>query len=499
MSRRLIHLSGLHGPLSRHRIQSTYGKSCVGAKQSYQHHPPNGQGAFNTLFAVEEDVSGLHPTRSFTADSLLQSQQSCISEAQKYQGALYRAPQPKNSGNRKSVTIDSSALVSRKAYVEDAPDPDYGSITIVDPPPPAPSPPPAVQASSDAVNVFDFLVTEQTPNASRVSLGGSKEQMKMVEHAPSVFEAGDQLARISNGHHDEMNNYADEFVENGYSYGAEPVSLNHDDDDDDDRRSYLTPAPKRDRESRTRKAKDGEGRDRPSTDKKRKRHHVEDLDLTAARPSSLDSRDDEIMEDAPPELHSGLTGGLTRLLSNSEFPPSPDYSGGDGFEASPLSPLKRSRTGLEIHKVKVRPGRTSSALVRTRKISNSTRTSDESRPRKHHRKHRTHHDVHVDQPHSTTTSRKLKAIQYHPDANTDESHHQQLTLYRSRAEHFLSFVQKGPESEHGCSVNKALKRYHRERGELGLSMGTGKAEEEKELWKGLRLRRNERGEIVVFF
>ena len=66
-------------------------------------------------------------------------------------------------------------------------------------------------------------------------------------------------------------------------------------------------------------------------------------------------------------------------------------------------------------------------------------------------------------------------------------------MYRSQAELFLSFVTKGPESESGCSINKALKRYHRERGEHGAD----KTEAEKELWKSLRLRRNERGEVVL--
>ncbi|KAI9870270.1 MAG: hypothetical protein M1830_004459, partial [Pleopsidium flavum] len=205
------------------------------------------------------------------------------------------------------------------------------------------------------------------------------------------------------------------------------------------------------------------------------------LDLSAARPSTASDERDEVMEDARPVLHSGLTGGLTRLLSNSEFPPSPDYSGGDGVEASPLSPLKRTRTAREDGK----RGRTSSALVRSRKVSSSTRTSDESRPRKHHRK-RHHHEVRLEKP-----ARKLKAIEYHaPEADDSQ---QQLIVYRTRAEHFISFVQKGPESQHGCSINKALKRYHRERGDQGL--GLGKVEEEKELWKSLRLRKNERGEI----
>ena len=51
---------------------------------------------------------------------------------------------------------------------------------------------------------------------------------------------------------------------------------------------------------------------------------------------------DMIMSDAPPMLHTGLTGGLNRLLARPEFPPSPDYSG-DYVEASPLSPMKRAR------------------------------------------------------------------------------------------------------------------------------------------------------------
>lgn len=369
------------------------------------------------------------------------------------------------------------ALVPRKAYVEDAPDADSGAIAIVDPPPPAPSPPPAVRPPLDPVNVFDFLVTEETPNASRVSLGGSKEQMAMIEHAPSVFEAGDQLAKITNG-------FDEDFEENGFSYGAESVRIR----DEDVRQAYVTPGPKRDKDGRRIKDKVREVKERKSTDKKRKRHQVEELDLTAARPSSNER--DEIMEDAPAVLHSGLTGGLTRLLANSEFPPSPDYSGGDGFEASPLSPLKRTRTTMENSKARTRP----TALVRTRKISSSTRTSDESRPRKHHRKHHHHHhhdhddDVRLKRPSGT-----LKAIAYHAPARDNS----QLVVYRTRAEHFMSFVQKGPDSQHGCSINKALKRYHRERGEQGL--GLGKGEEEKELWKGLRLRKNERGEVVVFF
>jgi len=70
-----------------------------------------------------------------------------------------------------------------------------------------------------------------------------------------------------------------------------------------------------------------------------------------------------------------------------------------------------------------------------------------------------------------------------------------MVQYRNPAELFLSFVNKGPESERGISINKALKRYHRE-----LHVGTDKDKEssDKDLWKDLRVRRNERGEIVLF-
>jgi cell growth-regulating nucleolar protein len=72
----------------------------------------------------------------------------------------------------------------------------------------------------------------------------------------------------------------------------------------------------------------------------------------------------------------------------------------------------------------------------------------------------------------------------------------EMVVYQPRAELLLSFINKGPESERGVSMNKALKRYHRERNAEGV--GLSRAEEEKELWRSLRMKRNERGEIVLF-
>lgn len=296
----------------------------------------------------------------------------------------------------------------------------------------------------------------------------------MVEHARPVFEAGCRSTSESdnNDDDDDFHEYDHAYEKNGYSYGTDPVPVH-------------TPAPRGLYNESKESVYELEGAERKSTDKKRKRFHVEELDLTAARRPSQEY--DEIMDDAPPILHSGLTGGLNRLLSKSKFPPSPDYSGNDNQQLSPPSPVKRTK---KIIIPKERGRKPASTLVRTRKVS-SRRASDESRPRKHHRSHH-HEDRRPDQ----ATKRKLKAIEYHPqDSQSGPDGDQQLVLFRSRAELFLSFVTKGPESDHGYSINKALKRYHRERGERGL--GLGKAEEEKALWKSLRLRKNERGEVVL--
>ena len=335
------------------------------------------------------------------------------------------------------------------------------------------------------MNVFDFLVDDETPNASRISLGGSKEQMSMVEHAPPVFEATRRAAQELEGDSE----YETPLEKNGYSYGTEPVATNENDAPMD----YQTPAPKHQHTRSLDSIYSLDGQGRKSTDKKRKRHPVEDLDLTQARRPSQEL--DAEMIDAPPVLHSGLTGGLKGLLTKSKFPPSPEYSGGDNsapHDPSPLNPIKKIIRPKEPSR-----GRPSSTLVKVRKIPHTTttatissrRTSDESRPRKQHRSQR---------PHGSTErpKRKLKAITYNKSPPDPADSQQQLVVYRTRAELFMSFVTKGPESESGCSINKALKRYHRERGEQGL--GLGKAEEEKELWKSMRLRRNDRGEIVLF-
>lgn len=378
--------------------------------------------------------------------------QSCISEAQKYQGALYRPEKEKKKQN------NSKAIVPHKAYVEDVDEENYNShITIVDPPPRVPSPPaPGSKPSQESVNVFDFLVNSETPNASVLELP-APETTNMIEDTPRENNDRD-LVRVRFHEDDSLSNLVE--------YGNGPIPAVH------------TPAP---REERQRKKERDERREEKK-DKKRKRLHVDTQDLSTARTA------DEIMTDAPPILHSGLTGGLGRLLSRpSVFPPSPDYSGGD-HEASPGSPLKKTK---HSKRGRSRVDTISNNIMSMITTGNSSRDHSEhsqDRPRRKHRRHREHSS---EQP-----SRRM--IEYKPMNGevVSEDSQNQMVIFQPRAELLLGFINKGPESERGLSMNKALKRYHRERNIAGI--GLPRADEEKELWRSLRMKRNDRGEIVLF-
>lgn len=394
---------------------------------------------------------------------------SCISEAQKYQGALYRPGKEK-----KGKQDNSNALVQQyqhspqQPYVEDAEEEYHHNshIDIVEPPmPEAPSPPSAapgftLSSSPAQVNVFDFLV-----GASQVELA-APEPMHLIEDAPTESENRDRgLVRVRFGD-------AAHSVSDLIEYGSGPVPTS----------AYQTPAPKAERE-RKKEKKDREHTKDEKKDKKRKRLHVETRDLSP--------REDETMTDAPPVLHSGLTGGLNRLLSRpSVFPPSPDYSGdniGDNSPGSPLKKTKHSKSSTKRGRVDTISNNLMS-LISTKRVSSREHSADH--PKRKHRKHREG---------SERPSRKM--IEYKPtkgDASEEDAGNQMVVYQpqQSRAELLLGFINKGPDSDRGVSMNKALKRYHRERAAMGS--GLGKADEEKELWKSLRMKKNDRGEIVLF-
>ncbi|KAJ4290671.1 hypothetical protein N0V88_006419 [Collariella sp. IMI 366227] len=382
-----------------------------------------------------------------------------MTEAQKYQGALYR--EKKGKGNANNHAHNNMVQV-QPAYVEDVAE-DYNSWRDYEQPaenngnypleplPEAPTPPSAGDAGAH-VNVFDFLVANPTPTASHVSL-------PTTAAAPVQLSEDTQLVRFD----PEANGMDESFEEHtamvAYDNGLAPAS------------QFETPAPKAARK----KDKDGK------KDKKRKRLHIET---------------DQVMTDAPPVMHSGLTGGMNRMMSRpTVFPPSPDYSGGDVAE-TPASPLKKTKSKHhKSHRAPETLGNSLMAMIAGSKPKASTKkrvkTKTSSTPSKTKTSTKKRTTKSLEGP------KDQKLLEFRPSSkDTGENSHGALVVYKPRAEHFLSFVNKGPESERGCSVNKALKRYHRERSDAGTPVS--KLMEEKELWRSLRMRRNERGEIVLF-
>jgi cell growth-regulating nucleolar protein len=319
----------------------------------------------------------------------------------------------------------------------------------------------------------------------------------------------------------------DSFAQNGFAYGSEQVRPSRERYD-----SYTTPAPKS-KHSRTKSRDTDVETTTKKSDRKRKRKvSPTELDMSAVR---AQEERDVAMADAPVMLHSGLTGGLNRLLSRPEFPPSPEDSG--GWVNSPLSPMKRVKQGnskalvraqreFEAEQLKQRKADIKAREEAAKKEKDRGRERDRKerkastalvkiRPKKKRddsrqevrRIRRRQYSSSVSPP--PRDRKAVKAIEYHRSAsNSPEPDGKGQLIVRpsgdlapipsERAELFMSFINKGPDSERGMSVNKALKRYHRERHQ-DYDRAPSKADEEKELWKDMRLRKNDRGEIVLFF
>ncbi|PYI10611.1 hypothetical protein BO78DRAFT_394032 [Aspergillus sclerotiicarbonarius CBS 121057] len=467
-----------------------------------------------------------------------------MSEAQKYQGALYREKPTKNQRKQQNngrqnqnQNQKQNGHGHRAPYVEDANDTDN--------PPAAPTPPIAgadktpAQKGDKQVNVFDYLVAEKTPNASKVSLGGSKEQMKMVDNAPSVFEASKSLAHADTDASEENKAYDVAYEENGFSYGAGPINQSvYEGKAPNASEEFMTPAPK--------KKKDRSAKATTASEKKRKRR-TEDHDMEDADTPMMDAPSSVVNNPGTPMLHSGLTGGLDRMLR----PPSVD--GEDHPRRryqDPSSPIKRTRRdakdtngdGLGIS-MKNRAERLVSSMFGGSSVSGSSvnsrepsakaarasrRGSDEGDSKKLPKvrgasngqagsdaksKRKSSAQTDGDRP-----SRRVKQIEYSESRQGNDGQevvvYQQSTvpdgLQRQMASHFLSLVSKGPESTRGFSVNKVLKRFHRDftdefDGDRGRDQGRGRADrerrmdDEKDLWRTLRVKQNERGEVVLFF
>lgn len=479
---------------------------------------------------------------------------------------------------------EQNALVPRPAYVEDAPDQEA--------PPRVPSPPPAVPAD---INVFDFLVTDESPRSSRTSINAAKRHSAPPVASKAMAEGKENVNQTY--HNSEETIHTKEYELQGFSYGAEPVNprpYRNDNNNSQLSLEFMTPAAKETRaklDKKTRPVSLSHSRSNSGSISvgKRKRANTEDQangslrDIDTPMPDVADDPSRPPVDTPLALVHSGLTGGLTRLMPRSgedyPFPPSPHDDTDRGHDRrsqprqhsghdDPASPLKRSRrskedlpNGLGIS-IKGRAGKvmsivgaafTNPASAHNEGVNNrdskrrgsssdqgqsQTRSRDgDLRDRDGRKKHRVHRyngtsssNVRYERSNRGSRShghgngspeaqrRKLKVIEYHrsspEDSDTESEEYRsrgangQMVIFgaaqqaKQRCESFLSFVTKGPESERGCSINKALKRWHRE-SETRSSHSTRtshiKMDEEKELWRHLRLKRNDRGEIVVFF
>ncbi|KAJ5752557.1 hypothetical protein N7520_009474 [Penicillium odoratum] len=464
---------------------------------------------------------------------------SCMTEDQKYQGALYKEKPAKNKKGQNNPNNQNAKPNQRnqQARVEDAP--------------------PTADAMADngkAVNVFDYLVTDETPNASKASLVPPKEQMTMVAEARSLFEPSTALAN-PDAKTDDEGNYDIAYEENGFSYGADPIPLSiYPNNGPNLSTEFVTPAPKKKKDRRKEEKRESGS----VSEKKRKRGRENSLSPQQDIDTPMMDVPSSVVNNAgtPMLNHSGLTGGLNRMMRSPshEMDDTPAHSNRAYKDAS--SPIKRSRrstkevngsgdAGLGIS-IKNRAGRLVSSMFGgtgsvvsassgghengsreaiRRGSASSGEMQLEVRKKKSHRS-RNESDNHDESRKSKRKSsnptdgdrppRRLKQADESPRRES-----RQVTVYqhskpparaddvmqREMASHFLSLVSR--DSERGCSINKALKRFHRDfsaeydddRGRDNGRSGADRerrSEDEKDLWRALRLRRNDRGEIVVF-
>ena len=198
-----------------------------------------------------------------------------MTEAQKYQGHLYRGEKKKGGqqqqqqqnqagDKRKSMQEQGQEMVYKGAYVEDAAEDGSNVVAVIDVPPRAPTPP---------VNVFDFLVQDATPKAAP-AVGGAPERKMLERESSSMYvnhPNDSQYSQHSNGD-------GATYRQHGFSYGDAPVQQTFERYDSQSNMEnsqasmmpppsvYATPAPKKEKKDKSEKS-----------DKKRKRHHVDDL------------------------------------------------------------------------------------------------------------------------------------------------------------------------------------------------------------------------------
>lgn len=462
-----------------------------------------------------------------------------MTEAQKYQGAHYKEKPTKNQRkepnhpkqNSKSDANNKPVVKSLQPSVEDASD--DSSPRHDGPPPPAPTPPVDTTVppftteahSGQPVNVFDYLVPEDTPK-------------KPVNHAPSLSHTGRDQSRANTKSSVKGKDHDVTYEENGFSYGTSPVKPSANQGIPSyPSMEYMTPMPKKKKDRSRNEVEDSRDNRKAgnTSDRKRKRGNMEDVAMTDAPPSTVKSSETPVLN------HSGLTGGIERMLHSL----GEEHEHSDKHHPDNTSPIKRTRRGDKDPNSDSRRSRTerfvssmfgfpgenseitSKGIVRTHR--DSSHPTEAQKTKKTHR----HSSQSSAQPLSSSLMDPRKPTQKSGDADHPPSYSKQLKprrdhhnrprpqspggdsgysrpatgsqlsndngqeLQHQMASRFLSLVTKGPESGRGMSVHKALKRLHNDRSDQDLDREQ-QFEDDREMWRALRLKRNERGEVVLF-
>jgi cell growth-regulating nucleolar protein len=156
------------------------------------------------------------------------------------------------------------------------------------------------------------MVDDSQPNTPQTTSAREREEMKMNKRAPSIFT--NSRPSSQNGHREHEEQVVnEEYLENGYTWGTEPVKPRGllDMNGSALTLEYMTPAAK---ETRSKLNKKDRPRSHTRTDsggeKKRKRDEQANADALMV----------ETSVHTPAVVHSGLTGGLSKMMTADEYP-----------------------------------------------------------------------------------------------------------------------------------------------------------------------------------
>ena len=341
-------------------------------------------------------------------------------------------------------------------------------VAKIDVPPPAPSPPPP--------NVFDFLVSEE----SSPSATDSQRRRRSSSSIRSDPRSTKTQQRPSSNPQD-TEAPRKNAVEGAYGYGHEPVrSLGQQHNSDGDfvgefdsnsadplGTGYSIPAEQKTPALKSHPDTFSSGN---NSEKKRKRTSMDEWD---------EKRQDHEATATSQSAHSGLTGGVQKMMGRSKA----------WQVESPSSPKKRSKRVKE-------PAETCDDRDRDVSLARTSRSKNSADPSEHYYQRRLHHSQHDGQSRYAESSRHLARPELR--SNNAGAHDES----RSNSGLFLSLIDKGHHSHRGQSIWGTLKTFHESLSSQapwynheddGLRQG-----EEKTLMKGLRMKLNRQGEIVLF-